>query len=249
MTNQSFPLIQSGTADAVLAGVWRRILYDLDIDASRLDDLVYQYSTKMTHVSQAKRIQHHGNVSSDLKEPQITWSTFLRGPRHLGAKSVQMDFIFQHLRGRSRHTLYWEYGKPNEPEEVLDADGNKPPTELSIFLIKTMHSLGVDIGTFNSLLTSYMRRTLKAQSTPNNRTYLRGNLKKVFYEPRLSWATLIKAIDFLTIPSFDLEITLTFGGRRPKVTKHHVTINLGLITDMLKEMDESEFLEPQGNIE
>lgn len=248
MIASPFPQIQNGTADTVLAGVWFTILRDLDIDFSRLDDLVEQYSRKMTHLSQAKRTQHYGNVSSDLKDASMTWATFLRGPQHLGAKKMTIDFILRHLRAQSRHRLVVEYPPPNQPEKPIKTGeggkGAKTPTELSLLFMRMLHELGVTMPVFNSLLTSYMRRILRVETTPSNRTHVRNNFKKEFTHPRLSWASFIKGLDFLTITTVEMEITLEFSGRRGKTTHHRVILDINQISDMLADMDESEFLNP-----
>lgn len=244
MSQSTYPPITSGTADAALAGVWRKILTDLGIDPVRLDDLVYQYTRKMTHVDVNKRTQWYGNVTSDLKEGSITWSTFLRGPKALGAEKMVMEFILHHRWVRTRHVLIIHYGPPNEPEEVLGPKGEKPPTELYLFFTRILKDLEVSVEKFNDLLTCYMRRILRVENTPVNRSFLRGNYKKNFTDPRLSWANFIKGLDFLTIPELDLNITITFGGKRGKTTHHHVHILINEIKDMLVDMTEDEFLTP-----
>lgn len=203
-----------------------------------------QYSRRMTYMTPQKRTSWYGNVSPDLIGPSITWMTFLRGPRVLGAKKMTLEFVLKHRFVRTRHTLIIEYGKPDEPEEVLLPNGDKPPTELGLFFPRIMFDLGVTPSIFNDLLTSYMRRILRVESTPNNRSYLRGNFRKTFIEPRLSWTNFIKGLDFLTIPEFDLNITIETGGRRGKITHHHERIVLNEISDMLVDMDEDEFLVP-----
>lgn len=239
-----YPPIKTGEPHAILAGIWRKILQDLDIDPTRLDGLVEQYSRRMTHVSPQKRTSWYGNVSPDLIEPSITWMTFLRGPRVLGAKKMTLEFVLKHRFVRTRHTLIIEYGPPDQPEEILTDKGEKPPTELSLFFTRIMFDLGVSPSTFNNLLTCYMRRTLRVESTPSNRSFLRGNYRKEFINPRLSWISFIKGLDFLTIPEFDLYITIETGGRRGKTTHHHERIVLNEISDMLADMSEDEFLEP-----
>lgn len=240
----AFPDLPSGTAGEVLAGIWRIILNDLSIDSARMDSLVEQYSRKMTHVDSRKRVEWYGNVSSDLREKDMTWSTFVRGPRCLNAKKVTMEFILQHRVSQSRHVLEIHYGAPNEPEEVLTPQGELPPTELHFFASRILHELGVSVTVFNDLLTSYMRRTLKAHNSAPNRTHVRSNLRKDFQQPRLSWANFIKQLDFLTIPSFEVIITIEYNGRRVRKSVHACRVILNDVQDMLGDMSESEFLNP-----
>lgn len=155
-----------------------------------------------------------------------------------------MNFTLHHLFSMSNHCLIIEYGPPTEPEEILGPNGEKPPTELSVFFNRIMHDLGVTVTKFNSLLTSYMRRSLRADGSAGSRSCIRGNYKKDFTNPRLSWTNFIKGLDFLTIARVDIAITLEFPGRRSKNTNHRVKLDINSINDMLEYMDESEFLEP-----
>lgn len=245
MSHITYPLIKSGTADAVLAGIWRNILYDLDIDPARLDDLILAYTKRMVKLDPQKRAQDHGNWSSDLKEEQMTWSTFLRGPRCLGVKKMHMQFTLHHRHYQSVHTLVIEYPDPEEITPEDSAPSNKEPTELSVFFVRIMHDLGVTVGQFNQLLNTFMRRQ---KQTAGNKTFLKGNYKKEFLNQRLSWASFIRGLEFLTIPSFDLKITLEFSGKRKRVTHHRMPIVINTIEDLLVDMDESEFLIPHVTI-
>lgn len=244
MSQPTYPFIKSGTADAVLAGIWRKICYDLDIDDARLDDLIMGYTKKMTYNDVQKRSQDYGNWSSDLKQGQMTWTTFLRGPRSLNVKTMTMEFKLHHLRYTSTHTLVKEYPEAHiqEPEQPDTTDS---VTELSHFLMQIMHDLGVTVSKISELLNLFVRRQSKLGGI---KPFLKGNLKKEFFHPRLSWASFIRALDFLTIPSFDLKITLEFHGKRKKVTRHRMSIIINTIEDLLVDMDESEFLLPHVDI-
>lgn len=245
-TTDNFQEIRTGTADAILAGLWRRILTDYDIGPARLDDLVNQYSKKMTHLEPNKRAQFYGNVLSDLKSDQITWSTFKRGPMVLNAKKVTMTFTLHHRYCQTEHSFSFEYGAPNEPEVIPEGLLKKDiPTELGTFLANIMSSLGVDVTTFNHLLSGYMKRN-KIDSTQGKRMHVRTNLRKDLLQKRLSWAGFMRGLDFLTIQKLDVKIELEFVSRsnRVKRSKHYERIILNSIEDMLADMDDSDFLNP-----
>lgn len=174
----------------------------------------------------------------------MTWLTFKRGLSCLGVKTATIVFTLNHLRHRTRHKLVLEFGEPVKLDEEADEEGKKPPTELSIFLPSIMHALGVNIATFDRLLTSYMLRH-RIDPSRNKRVSVRGNLKKSLLDRRLSWANFIKGLDFLTIPSFDVEINLTFHGRRKSRKLPHTDfIIINDVEDLLAEMTEEDFFTP-----
>lgn len=187
-----------------------------------------------------KRSQCYGNWSSDLKEEQMTWSTFLRGPRCLNVHTMQMEFTLKHLRHQSVHTLVIEYQAPEEVEPET-SETNKGPTELSVFFVQIMHDLGVTVGEFNQLLNIFIRRQKQG---PGNKSFLKGNYKKEFLNKRLSWASFIRGLELLTIPSFDLKITLEYNNRRKRKSVHRMPVVINTIEDLLSDMDISEFLIP-----
>lgn len=238
--SQTYPLIKSGTSDAVLAGIWRNILYDLKLDPPRLDDLILNYTKRLEKFDSQKRSQCYGNWSSDLKEEQVTWSTFLRGPRCLNVRKMMMEFTLHHRQYRSVHTLVIDYPAPEDVEPDTP-DSNKGPTELSVFFVSIMYDLGVTVEKFNQLLNTFMRRQMLGTT---NKSFLKGNYKKEFLNQRLSWASFIRGLEFLTIPSFDLKITLEFAGKRKRQTVHRMPIVINTIEDLLVDMDETEFLIP-----
>lgn len=197
----------------------------------------------MTQLDEKKRVQYYGNVLSDLQAGAMTWRTFKRGPMILGATKMTMLFTLHHLRCQTTHRLVIQY-PPASEVDVSSATSKSEPTELSLFFTNILMDLGVNVGTFNRLLTVYMRRH-HVSVTPSNRTYMRGNLKKEFQGKRLSWASFNRGIDFLTIPRYDVQIDLEFKNKRNHSKKlHETTVVLNDLSDMMSDMDESDFLTP-----
>lgn len=241
MSEETYPEIRTGTADAVLAGIWRNILRDLAINPARLSDLIQQYSKRMTHLTPARQTQFYGNVMSDLREDHMTWKTFRRGPMVLGACKMEIKLTLQHLNCRTEHKYIIEYNDPSVPVE----SDTEEPTDLSAFFTRIMMDLGVGPAEFNRLLTVYMKHA-HVRITPANATFLRGKLNKDFTGKRLSWAGFIKGLSFLTVPRFEATITLTFPGKRIRKTVHHRNVVLDTIEDMKQTMEDSDFLDPQA---
>lgn len=244
-----FQEIRTGTSNAILAGLWRRILSDHGIGPTRLSDIVNQYCLKIKDIDSVVRQQYCGNVITDLCSDQITWLTFKRGLASLGVSKATLVFTLHHLNCRTRHTLILEFGDPVKLEELDGEDGEKVATELSVFFPRIMNDLGVTVTKFNQMLTTFMRRH-HIDPSRNKRAYARSNLKKDFMKKRLSWASFNKGLDFLTIPAYDIDIYLEFKGRkRNRKSHHHEFIIINDVSELLAKMDAEEFLNPEENDE
>lgn len=227
--------IRTGEPDAVLAGVWRQIMRNYGMDFARLDDLVTDYSKLMTFMTPEKQSQYRGNVLSDLKGERMTWGTFLRGIRCL--KMQKMDFILHlhHLNYITEHTLTKEFAPPDvDIDAIRLPNGEKPPTELYYLYTSIRHDLGISVSDVQHLLTKYMVRC-RIPLTPKNKTSVRGNIKKDLFMERLSWANLIRGLNFLEIVKFEVEIVLY--PKKGKSTRHRRVIILNDPQDLREELE------------
>jgi len=226
--------IRTGEPDAVLAGIWRQIMRNYGMDFARLDDLVTDYSKMMTFMTPEKQSQYRGNVLSDLKSEKMTWGTFLRGIRCL--KMQKMDFILHlhHLQYITEHTLVKEFAPPEVDIDLPLPNGDKPPTELYYLYTSIRHDLGISVADTQQLLTKYMIRC-QIPLTHKNKTSVRGNIKKDLFGERLSWASLIRGLNFLEIVKFDVEIVLY--PKKGKSTRHRRTIILNDPHDLREELE------------
>lgn len=204
-----FKNIRTGEPDALLAGIWRQVMRDYEMDISRLDDLVSEFARKMTFMDTEKQLQYRGNVISDLTSEKMSWRTFLRGIRAIGV--VEMDFclVLHHLRFATEHSMLIQFPDPSVDVDFVPKGESKPPTELHVFYMAIMRDLGISNDTINKLITRYMGR-MRVPITPRNKTSARGNIKKELWMERLSWKNFVRGLNFLEVTKFEIELRLTF---------------------------------------
>lgn len=223
--------IKSGTADAVLSGMWRQIMRDYQIEEGRIDDLIFEYSNKMTHLDANKRQQFRGNVPSDLRKDTMSWRAFVVGLMILGTTEFEVRLRLHHLNSMTEHAFTKTFPPPDQPgqdddEEEMDESKAelKPRTDLSMFFSGILNDLAISISQFDHLLGNYMIR-MRVPMTARNRTHVRGNLKKELMGRRLSWASLVKGLNFLKVTRFDFILTLKFKNGRESVHQRLIILN------------------------
>lgn len=220
------PDIKTGTADSILAGLWRQIKKDLGVDDTKVESLIDRYAILVHKDNPQERTQFRGNLRGELSKDTMTWKAFVRGMKVLRANKVEITFVLHHVTLISQHTLYMDL-------EEGDDDSDTPKrSALSDFFRNLLNDLGIDLGKFDSLLGSYMYRS-KIPLTTKNRTHQRGNLKKEFLGPKLTWRSLVKGFNFLCVVKFELRVKLFLKGIAP--SEHRRTVVLNDIEDFETE--------------
>lgn len=194
------------------------------MDKARLDDLVTEYARRMTYLTEDKRVQWRGNVLSDLLSTSMTWSTFLRGIRCLNMRKMGFTLKLHHLNIITEHTFIKEFPGADVDVESTPESGQKPPTELHLFFTSIMRDLGVSVGDVQTLLTRYMIRA-RVPMTTDNRTNVRGNIKKELFGERLTWPSFIRGLNFLELTKFELIVTLTPKTGRGRSHRRIIVLN------------------------
>lgn len=229
-TNLTRGPLLAGGVDSILAGLWRQILQDLDIDDSALLDKIDRYSKKITPGKPDKSAQIRGNLRTDVNKDAMTWYTFTKCLRMLGVEYLEIKFTLHHLRLKSLHTL--RVSTEEIDEEEIEKDP-KAPSELSAFFKGILHNLGVGLTLFETLLEQYMRRE-KITVNLRNMTHIRGYLKKDFFAPKMSWKSFVKGMVFLCVLKMDMETTLKL--KKDQLTTHRYSVLLGDIEDYNQEL-------------
>lgn len=230
--------IQSGGVDSILAGLWRKVLQDLEVDDAALLDRIDRYSKKVTTNFPDRAAQIRGNLRTDVYKEAMTWYTFTKCLRVLGVEYFEIDFTLKHLRSITTHRLkvklddtFFEDEKDSEEKDTKD------PTVLSVFFNEILHQLNVGVHLFEALLEQYMRRA-KVTANIRNRTHIRGYLKKDFSAPKMSWKSFVKGMIFLCVLAMDLKMTLHH--RKNYQTTHDYRVVLSDTEDYIEELTNGE---------
>lgn len=223
--------IRSGNADSILAALWRKIVMDLDIDDSILEERIDRYARSVTETTPDMLAQVRGNLRTDVGKEGMTWYTFTKCLRVLGTEHLSITFHLHQLRQISTHRLEttlddsFYSGKPRDEKE---------PNALCIFFKEVMYEQQIGTVKFEELLELFIRRTRLA-SQPDIKTKFRGYLRKDFYAPKMSWATLIKGFVFLCTTKLEMTVRLT--GRSGRVTTHDYNPILSSREDYYEEIE------------
>lgn len=220
LTKKNEPDISTGAADSILAGLWRKIKKDYDIDPSKLEDLIYRYADCVKTDNPDQRSQLRGNLRDSLRKDTMTWGAFIEAMNVIRVKKLVVSMVLTHGTDQTQHCLIVDLTEP--VDFVLGQDG-KMRNQVSLFFHQILHELGINPGKFEKLLNGYMVRA-RIPVTAVNRTHVRGNLKKELLGPKMSWKSFIKGIFFLSISRFDITAELTM--RADVVSKHTRTIIL-----------------------
>ncbi len=215
------PDIRTGTADSILAGLWRQIKKELGVDDVKLESLIDLYSLTVNAESHEHRTQIRGNLRSELAKDTMTWKTFMKGIRVLRTTRVEFLFVLHHVTLISQHKLILDLAEEDKSD---DEESAPKRNQLSDFFHNLLNDLGIDLGKFDRLLSSYMVRA-QIPITTKNRTHLRGNLKKELLGPKLSWRSLVKGFNFLCVVKFELRVQMFLKNNPPSEHNRVVILN------------------------
>lgn len=99
-------LIKTGTADNVLSSLYRKILFDLNIDFTRFNHLTEQYIIRAGLARHAKETTSvRGNLKKELLHDRMSWKVFIKGLNFL--RVVRFDItirLYHHNQKLTEHT-------------------------------------------------------------------------------------------------------------------------------------------------
>lgn len=214
--------LSTGGDDSVLAGVWRKIISDLNITESQLFDRIDAYAEKVSKNDSKKASQIRGNLRTDVGKAGMTWFTFTKCLRVLGVEKVDLNFKLKRPCGDSLHDISFEL--EDNFFEKTDRTKEEDPSVLSVFFQKIRYELGIGIRAFEVLLEDYIRRENIAINL-KTKTSARGYLKKDFSSLKMSWRNFIKALVFLCCLKIRIKIVLHFKKKVKTVHTYHVLLS------------------------
>lgn len=92
--------IKTGTSDSILASLFRTILFDLGITATRFNILVEKYIIKAAIPKNVKDIStQRGNLKKELLKSTLTWKVFIKAMVFLNVMKIDIRIRLHHCSG------------------------------------------------------------------------------------------------------------------------------------------------------
>ncbi len=92
--------IKTGTSDSILASLFRTILHDLGITATRFNILLEKYIIKAGIPKNVKDISsQRGNLKKELLKNTMTWKVFIKAMIFLNVNKIDIRIRLHHPTG------------------------------------------------------------------------------------------------------------------------------------------------------
>lgn len=138
------------SANGLLAGLWRKILYDMGITPVRWNILIDEYLDKQSgnKTNRFDRANTRSALNSELFEPAMTMKTLIKGLKVLNCDDLQIQIsvtkrnkkgttVFggilnpDHLASLLEEPLFRENKKPQKKVEAVDENYTQPKSSMT----------------------------------------------------------------------------------------------------------------------
>ena len=138
------------SANGLLAGLWRKILYDMGITPVRWNLLIDEYLDKQSgnKTNRFDRANTRSALNSELFEPAMTMKTLIKGLKVLNCDDLQIQIsvtkrnkkgttVFggilnpDHLASLLEEPLFRENKKPQKKVEAVDENYTQPKSSMT----------------------------------------------------------------------------------------------------------------------
>lgn len=138
------------SANGLLAGLWRKILYDMGITPVRWNLLIDEYLDKQSgnKTNRFDRANTRSALNSELFEPAMTMKTLIKGLKVLNCDDLQIQIsvtkrnkkgttVFggilnhDHLASLLQEPLFRENKKPQKKTEAVDENYTQPKSSMT----------------------------------------------------------------------------------------------------------------------
>ena len=138
------------SANGLLAGLWRKILYDMGITPVRWNLLIDEYLDKQSgnKTNRFDRANTRSALNSELFEPAMTMKTLIKGLKFLNCDDLQIQIsvtklnkkgttVFggilnpDHLASLLEEPLFRENKKPQKKVEAVDENYTQPKSSMT----------------------------------------------------------------------------------------------------------------------
>lgn len=217
-TGDVIPTVEkkTGSADNILAELFRAMKHDLNVSDAILESAVYRFSMKITELEDPKKlIGAKSNFISALKKDTMTIKTLHRGILILGARKYTMTVTGKRKDGAvavASRTIELKNKDFVEPEDdSID--------ELLIGLFKDLNHLSLEnTKDFSTMFDEYAE-LVGIANDHYSRNKERASIRKdILKAKKITWNNFVRGLLFLGFTEFD--ITISINHRSGKTTIH-----------------------------
>jgi hypothetical protein len=215
--------VVTGGPESILATMYRQILKDLNIPKHRFEVLARNFVNSPKFNADNREI----NLYKDLMNINVKWKSFIRGLQALNAKEV--NFIFKLVdrdNNRSTHKELIQF----LPECKIVSNPNKDISNTGVILASIFHRVllerNITSERFDMYLVDYFANQVNdSDIVVRNVATVRGNVRKECFRDNMTWQVFIKALAFIQIVKFDMEIELIHQYMKPTIHRREIILD------------------------
>lgn len=200
------PEMATGSADNILAELFRGIKNDLNVSDSLLELAVHRFSVKVTEMSDPKKLAGaKSNFLSALKKNTMTLKTLHRGILILGARKYTITITGRRKDGAV--AVASKSVKLNNKDFIEPKDDSVEGILVELF--KELNHISVGSNKDFAILFDDYAELVGIPSDNISRTKERSAIKKdLLKATKISWKNFVKGMLFLGYTEFDIVLTI-----------------------------------------
>ena len=217
--------ISAGPPESILAGIYRAILRDLDVERRTFWNLINRYISKsMSGMSADSVSSTQTNNRNDYLRSMMTWKVFIKGFYILSVKKIDitMRVVITHnnqeREAKASHTI--DFKQANVITEKVLEQYNE---ELGKILELLRFDFGFTAEEFHGLLKKHSIDAQGAELSMEKGKSLQHSARTMLLSKKVSWKTFIKCLYILNVKK--LEVGILIYHRNGKQTTHGREIN------------------------
>lgn len=200
------PEMTTGSADNILAEMFRGMKHDLNVSEALLEMAVHRFSMKVTELSDPKKLAGaKSNFLSALKKNTMTLKTLHRGILILGARKYTITITGTRKDGSI--AVASKQVKLNNKDFIEPKDDSVDGILVELF--KELNHIAVGNNKDFAVLFDDYAELVGIPADNISRSKERSSIKKdLLKATKISWKNFVKGLLFLGYTEFDIVITV-----------------------------------------
>tara|TARA_B100000767_G_scaffold100586_1_gene96529 strand:- start:258 stop:1004 length:747 start_codon:yes stop_codon:yes gene_type:complete len=203
-----------GRVKDALAGLFRIVLYDLEVTVMEWERMVNTYLDKVLQEDSqqgSSRSTLKGNITKEFSRDEIAWKIFCKAFMVLGFERVAFEIELKRFNTVTLHSC---------ENIVLNKDAG-------LLLAKIFNDLQLDLGVGPDKWMLLMDTFLKAPDLDlpdrgGERSSVRSRVEKELHTPTMTWKMFLRGMKFLGVHEMALNVICFRDGEE---TSHRINIS------------------------